>query len=70
MRLVLFFFLFSVLSVFAQKVDYKIDIENKLCHENSTPTTSSAIKCERKALEAWQKEMNLYLARIKKRKIN
>ncbi len=61
------FLLFSMSTVFAQKPTHPIDVKNKQCHENSIPTTSAALSCENNALIAWEKEMNTYLERLKKK---
>lgn len=65
MKLLLFLLTFSISTVFAQKSTHTIDIENKKCHKNAIPTTKAAIECERKALLAWEKEMNIFLNRLR-----
>ena len=67
MRFVIFFFFLSMPTIFAQKLVHPIDIKNKRCHENSIPTTFSAIKCENEALVSWNTEMNNYLKTLRKK---
>ena len=66
-KLISFFVLITMSNVFAQKLIHPIDIKNKECHENSIPTTLSAIKCENEALVSWNVEMSNYFKTLKEK---
>jgi uncharacterized protein YecT (DUF1311 family) len=59
--------LLSVSIGFSQNEKHPIDINNEQCHDNSTPTTNSAVECESEALKAWENEMKTYLNLLKEK---